>query len=194
MSPDALSRLRSALAGLTKLDAVPELPLLSLRRARIVGQVGDRVSLQLVDRDKELPDAGEEARQPIWYGVPGVSATHAAGQEVVLAFARGDAADPLVFLSTPRGQPGHVPILVRHEATTEIRFMGAAAGVVRVGPGSTKKVALGPALDAMLSALKAFASSASIATTAAQIATAAGTLNTALNAIATTSADKLEAI
>jgi hypothetical protein len=190
----ALSRLRSAVAALTKLDAIPERPLLPLQRARIVGQSGDRVSLQLVDRAGDLPDAGQEARQPIWYGVPGVSATHTPGQELLLAFAGADASQPVCFLATPRGQPGHVPILVRHEATTEIRLMGSAAGVVRVGPGGTQKVALGPALDTMLAALQAFAASASVAVSAAQIAAAAATLSGALAAITITKANKLEAI
>lgn len=194
MSADTLSRLRSALAELVKLDAIPEFSLMKLRRARIVGQSGDRVSLQIVDREGEVPDAGQEARQPVWYGVPGCSADHTPGQEVLLAVAFAAGAQPIVFLAPPRGQPGHVPIRVRHEATTEIRFMGSAAGVVRVGPGTTAPVALAAPVAAMLTALKAFATSAAAATTAAQIATAAATLSTALNAIASPAATRLEAI
>lgn len=194
MTEDAMTRLRSAFAALVLADAIPEIAQLKLRRVRIVGQVGDRVSLQLVGREGEIPDAGQEARQPIWYGVPGVSATHAPGQEALLAFGSGDAGDPIVCLSTPRGQPGHVPVLVRHEASAEIRFFGGSAGVMRVGPAATQAVALGPALATFLGAVQVFAATASTATTALQIAAAASTLSGALAAITTTSAAKLEAI
>lgn len=155
-----LDRFRSALATLVRADAVPELVVLPLRRARIVSQgVDGRVSLQMVDRSGEAADTLPVS---VWMGVPGVSADHTPGQELVLGFAQAEASDPVAFLSAPKGQPGHIPIRVRHEATTEIRFCGSSAGSVKVGPEPTSPVALGPALDQVVTALRTLATSLSL--------------------------------
>lgn len=199
---DPSSRLGAALGALARAHGVPEAEALPLRRVRIVSQgIDGRVSLQQVDRSG---DAADTLPMPVWYGVPGFSADHSPGQEMVLGYAGADLADPVAFLATPRGQPGHVPIRIRIEATTEVRFFAGSAGVVRVGPGTTQQVALGPALDALIAALKKFATTASSAATAPQIAVAALELVAALTTGATippgppfpsqTAANKLEAI
>lgn len=155
---DLLSRLRSALAELGKADMAPELPFLQLRRARIVVQkVDGRVSLQMVDRgDDDGPEAPDQIVLPVWMGVPGASADHTPGQEVLLAFASADAAQPIAFLAPPLGMASAVPIKVRFEATTEIVFVGASVGNVRVGSISATPVALATPLSAYIAALEAY--------------------------------------
>jgi hypothetical protein len=111
----------------------------------------------------------------------------------VVAFAGADESDPVAFLSTPLGQPGHVPIAVRHDATTEIRLVGASAGVVRVGASGTQAVALGPALDAVVAALATLASTLGSATTIANVAAAGAALTTAIAALPPTKSTRLEA-
>lgn len=189
----SLSRLRDALTGLVRHDAVPEIRALSIGRARVVSQgVDGRVSLQRVDRGGEFPDLFD-GRVALWCGVAGVSVDPTPSQEVLFAFAGADLSDPIAFVATPLGQPGHVPIKVRHEATTEIRFVGASAGLVRVGPGATQPVALGSALDSVIGALQAFATALDSSTDPAVVA-AASALTSALGAITITSATRLEAI
>jgi hypothetical protein len=146
--------------------ALPELPSLPIARARIMSQgIDGRVSLQMVDRDGALPDmAGPTGRVDIWSGTPGVSADPTPGQEVVIAFSRADASDPVAFLAAPKGQPAHVPIKVRHEAITEIRLVGESPGVVKVGAtGTTEPVAKATLLQAYLVALEAYLEQAHIA-------------------------------
>lgn len=193
----SLSRLRDALAGLVRHDAVPEIRALSIGRARVVSQgIDGRVSLQRVNRDGEYPDlfgSDNEGRVALWCGVAGVSVDPTPSQEVLFGFAAADLSDPIAFVATPLGQPGHVPIKVRHEATTEIRFVGASAGFVRVGPGATQQVALGPALDSVIAALQTFATTLGGSTDPAVMA-AASALSSALGAIAVTKAIRLEAI
>lgn len=201
---DLLSRLRSALAELGRADTAPELPFLQLRRARIVVQkVDGRVSLQMVDRgDSAGPEAPDQIVLPVWMGVPGASADHTPGQEVLLAFASADAAQPIAFLAPPQGMAGAIPIALYLEATTEIRLVGGSAGVVKAGPGSTQKVALGPALEEFLDAVIQFATTAMTSTTDPTLVTAATALKLALTApilptphpFPQTSADKLEAV
>jgi predicted NBD/HSP70 family sugar kinase len=53
--------------------------------------------------------------------------------------------------------PGHVPVKVRMEASNELRFVGASAGIVRIGAAPTVPVALAPDLVAYLQALEAWA-------------------------------------
>lgn len=191
---EALSRLRSGLALLVRADGVPELPGLPFERARVISQGEDgRVSLQLVNRSGDRPDL-LDGRIPLWCGTSGVSVDPTPGQEVVLGYSRADLSDPVAFLAAPRGQPGHVPLRVRHEAVEEIAFVANSLGIVRVGPEGTQKVALGPALDSVLADVQAFAATVSTATTVPQIAAAAATLQGALSAITLTSATRLEAI
>lgn len=165
MNEQLLDRFRSANAKLARNDAFPEAEALSFNRARIVSQgVDGRISLQLVNRDGDKPDS-----LPVhyWCGVPGVSAKVAPGQEVVLGFSRADLSDPVAFLAAPKGQPGHVPLEVRHEATTEIRFFSESAGILRIGPAlptppaplaiAPKVTELAAQISAALTALQTFA-------------------------------------
>lgn len=191
-----LSRLRNAFSTLARGEAVPELPAMVLGRARVVSVGPDRrLSLQRVDRAGEYPDLFD-GRVPLWCGTAGVSVEPTPGQEVIFGFSEADFADPITFMAAPFGEAGHAPVKVWHEATTEIRFVSAAQsalGVVRIGPGATLPVALGPALDAVIAALQTFASAAALSTDPV-LAAAATALQSALGAITITSATKLEAI
>lgn len=156
------SRLGAALGLLARAHGVPEAAALPLRRVRIVSQgVDGRVSLQHVERSGDAPDT---LPVPVWYGVPGMSADHSPGQEMLLGYGGADLADPVAFLATPRGQPGHVPIRIRIESTTEVRFFGGSAGVVRVGPGTTAPLALAVPFDAVLTAIRVFAQALTLST------------------------------
>lgn len=190
---DDLSALRNALAGLVRADAAPQLPLLPLQRMRIVSQGSDgRVSLQRVVRDGEHPDLAGEAsgRVPVWMGVPGCSADHTPGQELVLGFGGADASDPIAFLATPRGQPGYVPIRVRFEASGDVRLVSESAGDVIVGAGPTSPVALGPCLEALIQALVVFAGAAGPG--GAALVAACTALQANLDALPAASATRLE--
>lgn len=154
--PLALSRLRSALAGLTRAEGVPEIGHLAPVRGRVLSQgVDGRISVQLLRRDGELADTLPVQLFP---GTPGTSADVTEGQEVVLIFASADPADPIAMLASPKGQPGHVPIRTRHEATTEILMVTASLGIVRVGPAGIERmpVAKAPPVTNYLTALEQY--------------------------------------
>ncbi len=192
MSDVTASRLVNGFVTIVRGAAVPELPALSFARARVVSQgIDGRVSLQMIDRGGERPDT---LPVHLWCGTPGVSADVTPRQECVLAFASADASDPVAFLASPKGQPGHVPITVRHEATTEIRIVGDSAGIVRIGPGTTQKVALAPPVDAILTALQVFAGAAKLSTTDPTLVEAATQLETTLLAVTGIAAQRLESI
>lgn len=180
------NRFVNAFSTLSRGAAVPELPALRLQRARVLSQnlTSGRVSLQLLDRSGDQPDT---LPLYLWSGTPGISADVATGQEVLLGYARADSSDPVAFAASPKGQPGHIPIRVRHEASSEILFGANSATVVRVGPAPVP-VALGPALQSLIAALNVFATGLNPTTLAAQ----AATLVTALNAITNIVATRLE--
>lgn len=198
---DISTRLRGALAGLNEIDTLPERPFLRTYRVRLVSQKADgRVALQQVDRGEtsagpELPDP---LPLPVWMGLPGASAQYTPGQEMLLAFAGAKGNEPLVFAAAPKGFPSAIPISVTLEATTEIRLFAASAGVLRVGPGVTLPVALGPPTQTVVTALAAFASSVAAvagdpATQLTAIKAAASALGTALSGL-TVAATRLEAL
>lgn len=161
------SRLVEAMRVLVK-ALVPELPALQLRRARITSQSNDgRVSLQQVDRDGSVSDFGRtDGAVSLYAGTPGTSADldlaatefrQGSAPETILAFASADQSAPFTFLAAPLGQPGHVPLIVRHEAWNEVRFVGASSGKVFVGASPTNPVALAPFLVGYLQALELWA-------------------------------------
>jgi hypothetical protein len=193
--PSGASRLASAFERLAR-AAAPELPSLAVRRARVTSQGSDgRVSLVQVDRAGDVPDVGRtEGAVRLYPGLAGTSAEvdTAASPEVVLAFSRADWSDPLAFLAAPLGQPGHVPVRVRHEASTEILMVTASAGKVLVGPlgageAARVPVAKAPPVEAIQAALEVFAGALAGAAppgpTPAQVLAAATALQTALQAV-----------
>lgn len=199
-APAGASRLATAFERLAR-AAAPELPSLAVRRARVVSQGSDgRVSLVQVDRAGDVSDFGRtEGAVRLYPGLPGTSAEldTAASPEAVLAFSRADWSDPLAFLAAPLGQPGHVPIRVRHEASTEILMVTASAGKVLIGPlgggeNARVPVAKAPVVDSLQAALEVFAGSVSSAVDLAAVKTAAGVLTTALNAIPPYATKRLE--
>ena len=153
------SRLAEALRDIVR-GFVPELPALQLRRAQITAQsIDGRISVQQVDRAGEVSDFGRtEGAVRLYAGLPGASADVDTSQtpETILAFTRADWSDPIAFLTPPIGMPGHVPLVVRLEASNELRFVGASAGIVRVGATPTVPVALAPNLLTYLQALEAY--------------------------------------
>jgi hypothetical protein len=164
------SRFVEALRVLTR-ALIPELPALQARRARITSQGADgRVSLQLVERDGSIADFGRtEGAVSLYAGTAGQSADldliptegrpSQVSPETILAFASADQSAPYAFLAAPLGQPGHVPLVVRHEAWNEIRFVGASSGKVLVGAAPTSPVAIAievaAALDLVIEAFRA---------------------------------------
>jgi hypothetical protein len=150
-----------------------------------------KVSLRLEERDRELADP---LPMSPWYGVPGVSADLYLGTRTMLAFDRADPSNPFAALFSPLGQTGHVPKTVRHEANEEIRFVKESTGIVRVGNGAVRPVALAPPVDSTKSALTTFATALSTATTVPQVAAAGLALKTALALIPSSAATKLEAV
>jgi hypothetical protein len=141
-----------------------------------------KVSLRLEERDRELSDSLPVS---VWCGVPGVSAEVFSGTRMMLAFDRGDPSNPFAALFSPLGQTGHVPKKVAHEAHEEIRFFGESAGVGKFGTGTTKAVAIAPAVAdtfdlvvLALTAINTYADAAGVAVPA--LAAAAAALNTAL--------------
>lgn len=185
------SRFRSSFTRLVRNDAAPELDALQLVPARIVSQnpVSGMVSLQIVDRSGKYADT-----LPVhqWTGVAGVSWDPTPGQEVRLAFSQADKSDPVAFLASPKGQPGHVPLRVRHDAVEEIRMVGASEGVVRVG-STTVSVALEPPVKSFRDAVLAFATAAKASTTDPTLVAAATALESTLQGISDFAARKLEA-
>jgi hypothetical protein len=148
------SRLVESLRALVR-GLIPELPALELRRARIVAQSSDgRVSLQQVERDGTVSDFGSaQGAVRLYAGTPGTSADldivatetrPGFAPETILAFTSADQSSPVTFLAAPLGQPGHVPLVVRHEAWNGIRFVGASSGKVFVGESPTYPVLLAP--------------------------------------------------
>lgn len=198
---DPSDRLRAALSTLVRGDAAPELDTLGFQRARIISQsLGGRVSLQIVHRgEQDGPEAPDTLPVAVWMGVPGCSADHAPGQEVVLGFSRADASDPVAFLAAPKGQPGHVPIRVCYEAMGEIRWFRESTGIGHFG-AETVPVALAPAVVTLITAMSTFCGSVSAAvgdpaTQLAAIKAAANVLATAIsNLNANVQATKLRAI
>lgn len=177
------SRLAEALRVAIR-GALPELQALALRRARVTAQAIDgRVSVQQVDRDGKVSDFGrEEGAVRLYAGLPGVSADLDTAQtpETILAFARADWSDALAFLAPPLGQPGHVPLKVRLEASDEIRFVGTSAGVGRFGT-TTEALAKADPTERFFYAVKAFAIAAKASGTDPTLAAAATALEAALS-------------
>jgi hypothetical protein len=182
------SRLAEALRDIVR-GFVPELPALQLRRAQITSQsIDGRISVQQVDRSGEVDDFGrDEGAVRLYAGLPGASADvdTSSTPETILAFTRADWSDPIAFLAPPIGMPGHVPVKVRMEASNELRFVGASAGIVRIGAAPTVPVALASevaaAFDLAIAAFAAvvtYATAAGVAVTA--LAPAAATLSAAL--------------
>lgn len=118
----------------------PQRAFWGLYRYRVFRMSGDRVELQAVRADIGLPDA---IPIPIAPGLGGASASLTPGSVVYVAFADGDPSLPVVVAGTPRGEPGHVPVLVRLDATTDVELGGAGGRVLRSGD----KVSISGLLD-----------------------------------------------
>lgn len=151
MSDAVLEVLRSAMR-----TAHPDLDAVPLAFYGVVRDLAGRYSLQTLRPQDGLPDA-----LPVnaWHGAPGISSDPTPGEHVVVAFVGKDA-EPVLIARSPRGEQGHVPIRVRHEASTEIRLVQHSDGVVRVGPDlptPPEPVALAPALRLYLEKLEAWA-------------------------------------
>lgn len=96
-------------------------------RYRVVAMSGDRVQLQAVNRALGLPDI-----QPVsmWPGVAGAHAVLTPGAELFVEFEEGSRAKPVVVGFVGKGGPGHVPVSLAIDATTEIALGGTGASFV----------------------------------------------------------------
>lgn len=117
---------------------------------RVVRAVGTRLSLQSIDVQDQTPNANPIE---VWHGVPGASCDPKGGEEVVLSFV---GANQTPFVTS--WSPVTVPVKLRFDASTEVRFVSLAASVgakVCVGATPTLPVALAPNLVTYLQALEA---------------------------------------
>lgn len=90
-------------------------------RYRVVGMSGDRVDLQIVRRRTGLPDVLPVSMMP---GMAGVHAELSPGSEVLVQFADGDAAQPVVTHFAGRDGAGWLPV--------SLDIMGGDKGAARV--------------------------------------------------------------
>lgn len=172
------------------LAAFPDLAAPRLVQYRVVREVAGRLSVQAVDAGDEAPDANPIE---VWPGVPGVTSSPTPGELVVVALV-GEAQYPSVIARSPQGGPGHTPLEVRIDATTEIRVLGApasAAAVMRVGAAPVP-LAKASELAALVTALKALGTTLS-ASPDPSAALVGGAITTALAAITITPTTRLEA-
>lgn len=127
-----------AWCGLSGRDRVAELVRSIARRAnddrlygkyryRLVAMQADRVQLQAVNRTLGLPDI-----QPVamWPGVAGAHAVLTPGAELFVEFEEGSRAKPIVTGFVGKGGPGHVPVSLAIDATTEIALGGTGAALL----------------------------------------------------------------
>ena len=134
----------------------------------------------------ELPDVDAV---PKVHGLPGVTSKIPRGQPVLVIFQGGNGGAPVVALYPE----GCVAKELGIDAENLIRFVGASAGVVKVGPGATVPVACAPAVRNVFNAIFGFATSVASATTVPQIAAAASAPVGATSSIPGVEAQRLEA-
>lgn len=96
-------------------------------RYRVVSMQSDRTSLQAVNRALGLPDI-----QPVsmWPGLAGAHAVLTPGAEVFVEFEEGSRAKPILTGWVGKGGPGHVPVSISINATTEITLGGTGAALL----------------------------------------------------------------
>lgn len=124
---------------------------------RVIRAVGTRLSLQKIDVEDQAPDANPT---DIWPGVPGVSSDPFGGEEVILSFV-GNNQTPFVTGWSPIA----MPLNVRHDARTEIRFVSlaySAAAKVYVGAAPTFSLARAIDVTTIVTKLQALGASLSL--------------------------------
>lgn len=159
---------------------------------RVISQVASKLKLQVISTADNVSDTTTTAE--VCPGVPGVTSDPTPGEQIVLAFVGKDAI-PYVIARASEQMPGAVPIEVRHDAKSAIRFISKTASAgAKVYVGSTTfPVAMGPAVSNAFAALLVFATAAKASTTDPTLAAAALTLESALQAISGYQSTKLEA-
>lgn len=158
--------------------------------ARIIRAVGDRLSVQKKDASDNIDDANPIE---VWPGVPGVTSDPTEGEDVVLVFVGKDQT-PIVMGRASKQAPGSVPVEVRHDASSTIRFVSrteSVAGKVLVG-NTTHALARADDVQALLTALKGAATSMN-GSVVPEVVAVGGILQAALNSLSITPTAKLEA-
>ncbi len=97
-------------------------------RFRVYGMSGDRVQLQIVTPATGIPDVLPAS---MWAGVPGVHAELTAGTEVLVAFADGSSARPVVVAFEPQSGPKWKPKKLAIDVTEAVEIgTGGKAAIV----------------------------------------------------------------
>lgn len=181
-----LGNLRAAmLAAFPGLDA-PKSALF-----RIVRAVASRLNLQplaaVLDQTRDL------SAVEVCPGVPGVTSDPTPGETPIVAFV-GQDGTPYVIARAAEGMPGHVPLEVRHDATTAIRLLSktdSAGAKVYVG-STTFALARATDLQSLLTALQTLGASLALSPVP-EVAAVGAALTTALQDLTVTPTAKLEA-
>jgi hypothetical protein len=158
---------------------------------RIARDLAGRLNLQPVNA--KLDQTKDLSSIEICPGVPGVTSTPTEGETCIVMLVGKDEV-PYVIARASEQMPGHVPIEVRHDAKTAIRFVSktASAGAkVYCGAAPTFALARADDLQALLSALNA-AVTALNASGVPEVAAVGGILETALEFVTVTPTTKLE--
>jgi hypothetical protein len=113
------------------LSLLPELALVGTWRYRVIQQVGERLSLQVVTPRPGLPDA---VFVPVAPGTPGLKALLALGSEVGVTFIDRDPSLPAVTHQPAASGAGWLPRELDADASDVVR-VGATAELVELGSG-----------------------------------------------------------
>jgi hypothetical protein len=159
-------RLTDALESLVRRVVGARLDYLAAYPARAVAQNADG-TLELVPDDKRLPTFKNVG---IRYGVPGVSATIAAGARVLLEFAGGD----------PRS-----PIATVWESASVTQLVVTSSAIKLGGSGATEKMVLGTSYSTHMTAAQTAATALSAAITPLMLPPAVGAAKAALQQLIT---------
>jgi hypothetical protein len=159
---------------------------------RIARDLAGRLNLQPVNA--KLDQTKDLSSIEICPGVPGVTSTPTEGETCIVMLVGKDEV-PYVIARASEQMPGHVPIEVRHDAKTAIRFVSktASAGAkVYCGAAPTFPVAMGPPVTSAFGALLVFATACKVSSDPT-LAAAALVLEGALQGISGYGSTNLEA-
>lgn len=139
------SRLLAALRTLVRELVGARLDYLGVYSYRVSEMVAERANLTALDASRGLPDLSLMAQ---WCGVSGAWSKLTAGCDVLIAFADGDPARPVIVGFGPKGSDGAIPEETEVDATDELRLGESVGTAVILADGDAHVARVGDACDA----------------------------------------------
>lgn len=140
------SRLLAAARALVRELVGARLDYLGVYSYRVSEMVAERANLTALDTSRGLPDTLSLLSE--WCGVSGAWSKLSVGCDVLIAFADGDPARPVIVGFAPKGSSNAVPEETEIDATDELR-LGESVGTAVILAGGDQHVArVGDACDA----------------------------------------------